>query len=187
MAEPIITDDDRRTALLQEHEELVQLFIHEDSMAWQITLALLAMNGALFAAVYKDLFKYDSKPGSELYVLLTVGVILNAVGYLGRRRSELYRLSRLFRAYYVEDALAKAGAPIRTFTSAERTVFRKKMLIAPAESPGYASSEPQVSERSLKRREKWKSLNFGVVTLVLALVFAGCLIWLLIGRPLPGQ
>jgi hypothetical protein len=37
---------------LIEHQELVQLYIHEDSMAWRFNFGFFAMNAALFAAIY---------------------------------------------------------------------------------------------------------------------------------------
>jgi hypothetical protein len=147
-------------ALLQEHEELVQLYVHEDSMAWQLTLAVLAMNGAVFSGTYAlGVFDRTKPPGFELYVLLALGVLLNIVAFFVLQRSKIHRVSRLFRAYQIEDALAPR-TPIKAFTTAERAIHHKRMLRAPEEGGG---------ERELHWYETVEILNFWSLSLLLAL------------------
>jgi len=148
-------------------------------MAWQLNFALLAANAGLFAAA-NTLPVFDSTEGIglPLAVVLLVGALINLVGFFVLQRSKIHRLSRLFRAYSVEDALAQAGHPIQTFTSAERHVFAGRMLVAPATSP-----PPPKGTRPLKCYEKIEVLDLRFAFNVSALAFLALGVWVIIGRP----
>jgi hypothetical protein len=170
------SDQQKIDALRQEHEELVQLYVHEDSMAWQLSLTLLAANGALFTALYGlDVFDPTKHLGIPVFAILSVGIAINVVGYFVLQRSNIHRKSRLFRAYQVEDELGSLGTPIRTFTSAERVIHRNKVL--------DTHGEREFRERDLHWTETIEALGFSALSNGLAILYYALALWLIVGRP----
>lgn len=165
-----------REDLLHEHEELVQLFIHEDSMAWQLSLGLLAGNAVVVSGVYSlGLLDANKSNASELIaigVVIGLGILLNLVGFFVLQRSKIHRLSRLFRAYAVENRLRAIGSQIATFTSAEGNLHRKVML-----RPSGTTTRP------LRCHEQVEALGFRFILNVLSILMVSALVWLVWGRP----
>lgn len=173
------TDDGKgatREHLLQEHEELVQLFIHEDSMAWQLTLALLAGNAAVIGGAYGigllDPAKCLARELFAMYFVIVLGILLNVVGFCVLQRSKIHRLSRLFRGYAVEAQLRAIGSPVITFYSGEGNIHHKVML----EPNGMAT-------RPLRSYERVEALGFSLVLVVISAVLVFAIVWLWRGRP----
>lgn len=167
-------DSEKRTveALLQEHQELVQLFVHENSLAWQLNLAFLAMNGVVITAVVGyGLFDKTKTLALPIYLFLLFGVILNTLTYFVFQRSKLHRESRLVRAYEVEDQLAQKGIDVQTLSSCERTINQHKVI--------RESNEP----RSLRWDERVEVLGFRWSPLLVAGLFIIGMVWLAYGRP----
>lgn len=170
-------------ALLQEHDELVQLFIHDDVLAWQLNLVLLAANTGLLTAVHTlGLFDLQQPVGAPLLIVLLVGVMLNVVGFFVLQRRQIYRLSRLYRAYRVEDELSRAGSPIQTFLSAEGNIMAGRMLEWP--DAGSKPPAPQLT-RALRFRERVRVLDFRFAFNAIAIGFLVLALWAVIGRPIP--
>ena len=158
--------------LRQEHGELVDLFIHEDSTAWRINLAYLAMNGAVLTGVItRDVFEGSGPPTNGAIVLSITGIIMNAATYFVVQRSKIHRLSRLFRAYQIEDELKNLKVPLKTFTTVERLIYHGKVL-----------------DEKGKTRDLWWYENIEALSLLWKPLFPAIFwlvffIWLCFGRP----
>ena len=177
---PVITES-VTTALLQEHDELVQLIIHEESVSWQLNLVLLAANGALLGPLHSlGLLDRQQQVGFALGFLMVVGVIINLVGVFVLQRRGMYRLARLHRGCRIEAELAMAGSPIRTFSSVERTIAAGRMLAPPESSPPPPAPQPT---RPLRLHERVRFLNFRLAFYLVALMYAALAIWAATGRP----
>ena len=167
-------DSEKRTvdALLQEHQELVQLFVHENSLSWQLNLAFLAMNGVVIsAAVGYGLFDKRESLVLPIYLFLLFGAILNPLTYFVFQRSKLHREARLVRAYEVEDQLAQKGIDLQTLRSCEQMISRGK-VIREADKP-----------RNLRWDERVEVLGFRWSPLLVAGLFIIGMVWLAFGRP----
>lgn len=112
-------DSKQIDALLQEHQELIDLAIHEDALSWQLNLEFLGTNGALLAAAFVA-------RGAASYVMVVAifAAVVNGLWFFPFERSKLHFSSRLCRAYEIEDQLESMGIIFRTLTSAERTIAR---------------------------------------------------------------
>ena len=167
----VSTEHSAVESLRQEHEELVGLFIHEDSMAWQLTIGLLAANAVVVAGAHGlGLFDPTKSPQIDLFGLLLLGSAINVVGFFVLQRSKLHRTSRLFRAYHIEAALGSVGVALQTFSSAEGNIFRNTTL-----------RPDGVSTRPLRWWERIEALDlhfFYIVAGALLLVT----LWLFFGR-----
>lgn len=171
------------TALLQEHDELVQLIMHEELVAWQLNLVLLASNSGLLAALYSLGLLDSQRPvGAALAIVLVAGVMLNVAGFFVLQRRKIYRLSRLYRACRVEAELSRAGSPIQTFSSVERTIAAGRMLAPPEGSPPPPAPQPT---RALRFYERVTLLDLRLALHVVALAYLAFAIWTAIGRPTP--
>jgi len=150
---------EQRTASLQEHLELIYLFIHEDQMAWRLSLGYLAANATLLLLVAQVV--QASALGSHRFrtvsilLLYIIAVLANLQGYVVMQRSCIHRQSRLARAYILEDELRAAGAPVRTLSSAERLIADSQVLRCNG------------TIESLKWRERIEALDSGWVLLLL--------------------
>lgn len=170
------------TALLHEHEELVQLFIHEDSMAWNLLLTMLAANVAFLGATFPlRIFHQNGANLVAIGMILIFGLFVNLAGYFILQRSNIHRLSRLYRAYRIEKALQIEGHSVRTFRSAEGNIRDGRML----ESPENDTMHPyEQKTRRLRRYEKIEVLNFRSLLWILAIINLVILVWVLTGRKL---
>ena len=162
-------------ALLQQHDELVQLYIHEDALAWQLNLTLLGADAGLFAAA-GGLGAFDAEvPVSfPLIAVLAAGALINVVGFFVLQRSKIHRTSRLFRGLHLEADLLKSGISVDTFASAEGYIHSNRMLLPPQEQ---AQTSAELPTRPLRRWEKVESLNLRFSFNLLAAVFIGLIIW----------
>lgn len=175
------TSEPLATALLQEHGELVDLIIHEESVAWQLNLVLLGANSGLLAAVHSlGLLDLQTPISAALVIVLGVGVIFNAAGVVVTQRRTVYRLSRLYRACRVEAELSLLGRPIRTFSAVERTLAAGRMLVPP-ESSAPPPAPP--STRALRFYERVTVLDLRLAFHVVALTYLALAIWAALGRP----
>lgn len=167
--------------LFHEHNSLVQLFIHEDVMAWRFVIAIATANSAIFVAAHALNFQ-DVERGAEvaLYVILFAGIALNAAAALMFRRGEIHRRSRLFRAYTIEKRLHELGCPVSTFSSTESLMHRGFKLKAVDGHP----MEDQFTE-PLRIRERLPSLSVMSTSKLFALFFLIAVIWVHIGKPVP--
>lgn len=171
------------TALLQEHDELVQLFIHNDLVAWYLNLALLAANGGLLSALHAvGLFDLEAPLRAPIVVVLGAGVLVNVVGYFVLQRRRVYRQSRLNRALFVEAELASAGSAIRTFSTVEGNLERGRM---PTPPDGISHAQEPQPTRALQRREQYTVLDFRLAFYLVAATFLALSVWTLLGRPVP--
>ena len=169
-----------RDVLIYEHGELVNLFIHEDSMAWKLTIGLLAANAALAAGAYKlGFFDPSQDPRLELYVIVGLGVLFNIIGFFILQRSKIHRLSRLYRGYTIESRLRALGFPVAIFSSAEGLINREVML----KEPDGMLTDNDWTTRPLRWYEKQEALDLRFMLYVLAGFFFAAIVWLVIGRP----
>lgn len=176
-----MSDQERIAGLLQEHEELVQLYIHEDSTAWQLMLALFAADAGLIALANR-LGAFDPLlPVTPLLIVVCVfAIVFNLMAYSVLQRSELHRLSRLFRAYSVEAHLTGLGCPIRTFHSAELNIFGGTMLSQPDVTRSALTDQNAAADdptRGLKFSERIPSLPLRFIFILLAIAAVFLLVW----------
>lgn len=177
---PVISES-VTAALLQEHDELVQLIIHEEYVSWQLNVVLIGANSALLGALHSlGLLDRQQQVGVALGFLLVVGLIINLVGVFVLQRRGMYRLARLHRGCRIEAELALAGSPIRTFSSVERTIAAGRMLAPPESSPPPPAPQPT---RPLRLHERVRFLNFRLAFYLVALMYAALAIWAVTGRP----
>jgi len=161
---------DEKEALVREHEELVQLYIHEDAMAWNLIFFFLAANIAIVsgigALVSLGIAKFSLLVISFLCVF---GAIVGFLGFFTLQRSRIHRESRLFRAEDIEEELRKKKLVFDTFLSAEATIHKELK---------YQRGGGTVA---LKRREKVESLRyFPYFVLAIAIIWLSLSIVLLI-------
>lgn len=175
------TSEPLATALMQEHGELVDLIIHEESVAWQLNIVLLGANSGLFAGVNSlGLLDLQTPVSAALVIVLGVGVLFNAAGVVVTQRRNVYRLSRLYRACRVEAELSMLGRPVQTFSAVERTIAAGRMPVAPE---GSAPPPSPPSTRALKFYERITVLDLRLVFHVVALAYLALVIWAAMGRP----
>lgn len=165
----------RTAALLQEHDELVQLFVHEDGRAFQVNVALLAAEGGLLAGAQSfGIFDVQRSISMPLVIVLLGGALLNVVGFFVLQKVQLLRMSRLYRGFRIEAELALLDVTIRTFDSVEGNISRRTALNPPSDKD---------ETRRLRWWENVEPLNLRLVFNLLAGVFLFLAIWALIGRP----
>ena len=181
MADAPVMSESLTAALLQEHDELVQLIIHEEYVSWQLNLVLLGANSALLGALHSlGLFDRQQQVGFEPAFLLVGGLIVNLVGVFVVQRRGMYRLARLHRGCRIEAELAMAGSPIRTFSSVERMIAAGRMLVPPESSPPPPVPQPS---RPLRVHERVRFLDFRLMFYLVALMYAALAMWAALGRP----
>ena len=158
---------------MQEHAELVSLFIHEDSLAWQLTVGLIAANAATITGTY-GLGVFDESKKLELgaVALLVVGCFLNLVGFFVLQRSKIHRSSRLYRAIHVEAELDRLGIKLQTFGSGEGAILKGFSLTMDSDAP-----------RRLGWWERIEVLDAHYLFNVLAVALLALTIWAILGRP----
>ena len=179
---PVISES-VTTALLQEHDELVQLLIFEGTVSWQINIVLLGANSGLLAALRTlGLMDLQQPVSLETALLLVLGLLVNLTGVFVLLRREVYRLARLHRGYRIEAELAMAGSSISTFSAVERTIAHGRTLMPPESSPPPPAPH---ATRALRLFERARFLNFRLLFYLVASTFAAIAIWTALGRPVP--
>lgn len=169
------------TGLLQEHDELVQLMMHDDIIAWYLNLALLATNGGLLSAVEtQGVFEFTEPVDPALWLVLFAGLLLNVVGHFALQRRKVHRLSRLYRALRIEAELDGVGCPVRTFSSAEALIAQGRMLVPPISAPPPPAPHPT---RRLTFQERLTFLDLRFLFYVMAIVYLAIVAWVVMGRP----
>lgn len=157
----------RLDALRQEHDQLIQLYVHEDLMAWQLNAGFLAMNAAFIAASYGlGVFDAAKEPALIALVVLVGAALLNWVAFFTFERSKIHRNARLNRIYQVEDELRTLGFPIQTLGSAERNIEK-----------GVTITDEPGQERSLKWYEKREALRLRRWAALLPALWLGLAVW----------
>ncbi len=134
-------------ALLLEHDEIVQLFMHEDNRAWQLNLAVAAANGTLAAFLlqtYSTTFSTSAHP-FFLNVICLAGFFLNLLMFFVFQRSKIHWWSRLSRAIQIEQIVTEElstqpndNFQFDTLLSAEGHIFLKHQRLVVRQRPGRA-------------------------------------------------
>jgi len=162
-------DKKRITALFKEHEEIIKLFIHEDTLAWNLIYFYLVMTFALISSI--GLLYTQSQNISDIIEkivfssLCFLGFFLSVGWFFIMARSRIHHLSRILKAYKIENELESFGYPIDTLKSCEQTIYEGKVL-----------KNPQGDLRDLNFYEK-----IGVLKLIRRTIPIVGIIWLLIG------
>lgn len=166
-----IPPDNHIRAQLQEHQELVHLYIHEDSLAWQLNIAFLTINIAIFTGLYTLGALDPSRAlGPGPFILLVAAIVSSLAGFFVFQRNKLYLTSRLQRCYEIEDQLAEVGIPIRTLSTAERTIEQGAVIRA-------------TGTRRLRWWERVEVLQYRYSTALVVVFWIACSVWLALGRP----
>ena len=119
---------DENEVLLREHEELIKLFIHEDTLAWNLIYFFLVINVGMISGI-GALVSLGVTSTTLLVVsfLCMFGAFISVSWSFTLRRNRVHRESRLFRAEDIEKELHKKGLTFDTFQTAEVAIFYKKM------------------------------------------------------------
>jgi hypothetical protein len=161
---------DEEKILLEEHKELVQLFIHEDSMAWNLINYYIVVNVGILAGI-GALFNPCSMVKALISVALCFGgSISGLIWLLFLMRSRMHSDSRMYRAIEIENRLTeKTKIEFDTLKSCEELInFEEKIL-----------KKPKGEKRDLRDLywyEKIKALKFFKY-----LIIAVSAIWLVFG------
>jgi hypothetical protein len=96
---------DEKEILLREHEELIQLFIHEDSMAWNLINYYLVVNIGILSVI-GVLLSQPLIAGKIISIILcVVGGIFGLFWVSVRESSEKHRKCRVDKALQIEKKL----------------------------------------------------------------------------------
>jgi len=165
--------------LLEEHKELIRLFMHEDGLAWNMTYFFIVLNVGLLSVMGALLSRSSSSQVNLVCIILSFSAGGIGVAWrLALQRSELHRQSRMFRAMIIEDELTRRGFPLDTLRSCESRLYHQKVL-----------ADPEGNIRDLRWFEKIHALRIvhaGMIVIGLAWLGVG-IIWLadLAWRTLP--
>jgi len=140
--------------LLEEHKELIQLFMHEDSLAWNMTYFYIVLNTGLFSALGALLSRLGFLEVAAIYVVPSViGGLIGIAWRFSFKRSELHRQSRMFQAMMIEDQLTRRNLPLDTLRSCESRLYQGNVLKDPDGNLRWPNTRP------LRRFEKIESLK----------------------------
>lgn len=116
--------DDERTALLNEHKELVSLYIHENKIMWNLISVYIALNVGLATAVITLLDYVVQRMGAVVFVC-SMGCMFSIVA------ARLFKTKRhqisewVKKGGKVEEALKEMSARLEVFKICERFLEKK--------------------------------------------------------------
>jgi len=150
--------------LLREHEELIQLFIHEDKLAWNIIYFYIVANLGLSSALV-ILISSSSPFSFPAFFLCIIGSGFGIIFYFAFQRSKIHWHSRLYRALEIENKFnAHKDMEFKTFSSCESKIWFEK--------PPKCLKDAKGNYRKLKWRERREIL--GAID---RYTFGGAIIW----------
>lgn len=119
---------DKNEVLLREHEELVNLFIHEDNLVWNLIYFFLIINVGLISGT-GALISFGVTGIILLLVslLCLFGAVIAFSWFFTMQRSRIHWEALIFRAEDIERELQKKGLMLATFHSYVIATFYEKM------------------------------------------------------------
>ena len=156
---------------LKEHEELIHLLSHEDTVGWNLVNFYIVMNFALVSSIGLLLTQESLERLISIIITLCVmGFSISGTWFFLYGRVRLHHRMDLFRLYKIEKELQSMGYPLDTTESTYQKSHRGK---TPFKNMKYL--DPEEKERKMhfyELIETFKSIHIimGIVPIIWLLV-----------------
>jgi len=118
----------REDLLVAEHAELVKLYIHEGDMSWNSAYFHLVLNLGLISASGVIISIGSPLMPAIISILSFFGAVMNFLGYISLRRTNIYRECYLNRALTIEKKLSEMNLTLDTFETTNIAIRKDKSL-----------------------------------------------------------
>ena len=120
--------NDERTALLNEHEELVSLYIHENKIMWNLISVYIALNVGLATAVI-TLLNYEVQRMGAVVFVCSMGCMFSIIAAILFKTKSDQISEWVKKGGKVEEALKEMSARLEVFKICERFLEKKTFQI----------------------------------------------------------
>lgn len=162
--------------LLEEHKQLIQLYMSEDNLVWNQTYFYIVLNAGLLSVIGSlSGGSFSLNENVVSIILCFFGGFVGLSWYLIFQRTLIHRNSRMYRAMMIEDELKKKGIPIYTLRSCESRIHKKSVLA----DPDGSLTHPNIRKfKWSERKEALRIIHKGMIVSGLLWFLTG-LIWLM--------
>lgn len=165
--------NDRLNALIEEHKELVNLYIHQDTLAWHVVYLYFFIIGTLASAIVistSSSIANNSEQEISLYISILgfFGMLVSILWFFILYRNKIYREAIINAALFIEKEITKRlGDEDLIFNTLGLTtvaIWNKKIL------------KPNGMFRKISILERFPSLK-----IIHSIFFVMTIIWLVVG------